>query len=188
MSDAFEAEIGTPSAAVVERLVAGHKEFLSFLESRVHGRAAAEEILQAAFVKAIEAGDSIRESESAVAWFYRVLRNAIVDFYRHRASESRALDVHAREPELPTEPELSAAICQCMRTLIPSLKAEYAEVLERVDLAEQPIPEVALSLGISLNNATVRLHRARQALKRQLERNCRTCATHGCLDCTCSVR
>jgi RNA polymerase sigma-70 factor (ECF subfamily) len=187
MSDAFEAETGTPSAEVVERLVAGHKEFLSFLESRVHGRAAAEEILQAAFVKAIEVGDSIR-SESAVAWFYRVLRNAIVDFYRDRASESRALDLHAREPELPTEPELRAAICQCMRTLIPSLKPEYAEVLKRVDLAEQPISEVASSLGISSNNATVRLHRARQALKSQLERNCRTCATHGCLDCTCSVR
>jgi RNA polymerase sigma-70 factor (ECF subfamily) len=33
----------------------------------------------------------------------------------------------------------------------------------------------------------VRLHRARQALKRELERSCGTCATHGCLDCTCGA-
>jgi RNA polymerase sigma-70 factor (ECF subfamily) len=31
----------------------------------------------------------------------------------------------------------------------------------------------------------VRLHRARAALKTRLEQSCGTCATHGCLDCTC---
>ena len=43
----------------------------------------------------------------------------------------------------------------------------------------------AEDLGITPNNATVRLHRARKALKRELERSCGTCATHGCLDCGC---
>lgn len=32
--------------------------------------------------------------------------------------------------------------------------------------------EVASSLGVTANNATVRLHRARRALKRELERSC----------------
>jgi hypothetical protein len=65
-----------------------------------------------------------------------------------------------------------------MTTLLPNLKAEYAEVLRRVDLEETPLPRVATDLAITTNNATVRLHRARQALRRQLERSCGTCATH----------
>lgn len=48
-----------------------------------------------------------------------------------------------------------------------------------------PLQKVAKALGITTNNATVRLHRARRALKRELERSCGICATHGCLDCTC---
>jgi len=31
----------------------------------------------------------------------------------------------------------------------------------------------------------VRLHRARAALREKLVRSCRTCAEHGCLDCSC---
>ena len=75
-----------------------------------------------------------------------------------------------------------------MNTLIPTLKPEYAEILRRVDLEGAAVPSVAAELGISANNVTVRLHRARQALKKQLERCCGTCATHGCLDCTCDMQ
>lgn len=74
-----------------------------------------------------------------------------------------------------------------MKTLLPNLKSEYAEVLQRADLEELPIGQVAAELDITPNNATVRLHRARQALKRELKRCCGTCAAHGCLDCTCGA-
>jgi RNA polymerase sigma factor (sigma-70 family) len=189
MNHASEPDVvSPPTAEVVERLVAGHREFLSFLESRVPNRAVAEEILQTAFVRTLERGGQIEESESAVAWFYRMLRNALVDYYRRRGVESRALEAEAREPSLPTEPELKSAVCGCMQTLLPTLKGEYAEIIRRVDLDEEPVAAVAASLEISTNNATVRLHRARQALKRQLEKSCGTCATHGCLDCTCGPK
>jgi RNA polymerase sigma-70 factor (ECF subfamily) len=179
-------ELVAPSPEVVARLVEGHREFLRFLEARVASRAVAEELLQNAFVRTLEKGGSIREGESAVAWFYRLLRNALVDHYRRNASENRALEREAREADKSVEPELERAVCQCMKTLLPALKAEYAEILERVDLAEGDVARVAVELGITPNNATVRLHRARQALKRALERSCGTCAAHGCLDCNCS--
>jgi RNA polymerase sigma factor (sigma-70 family) len=180
-----DVEMPPPSAEVVARLVASHRDFLAFLEQRVPSRAVAEELLQAAFVRTLEKGGAIRESESAVAWFYRLLRNALVDYYRHSASEQRALDQQVAEAQVPPEEALQGAVCACMNTLLPTLKSEYAEVLRRVDLEEAPLPQVAAELQITTNNATVRLHRARQALRRQLERSCGTCATHGCLDCTC---
>jgi RNA polymerase sigma-70 factor (ECF subfamily) len=43
----------------------------------------------------------------------------------------------------------------------------------------------AEAAGITPNNASVRLFRAREALRQQLQRSCGTCAEHGCLDCSC---
>lgn len=173
------------SPEVLERLVAGHRDFLRFLESKVESRAVAEELLQTAFVRAMDKGETLRDEESAVGWFRRILQNALVDHYRRRASEKRALEAEAREPTPPNEVELKNAVCRCVEGLVPTLKPEYRSLLERVDLGEKPIAEVAGELGITVNNATVRLHRARQALRRTLEVSCGTCAEHGCLDCSC---
>lgn len=73
----YSSEPMTPEVA--SHLVENHREFLSFLESRVGDRAVAEDILQDAFVKTIEKGEAIRDQDSAIAWFYRLLRNAVVD-------------------------------------------------------------------------------------------------------------
>lgn len=173
------------STPVIDQLVANHRQFLSFLEVRVSSRGVAEEILQAAFVRVVEKGDSVRSSESAMAWFYRLLRNALIDHYRRNDIEARALEVEAREAAEGFELELRDAVCACMGRLLPTLKPEYAEMIRRVDLEDLPLSTVAGELGITQNNATVRLHRARQALKQRLERSCGTCANHGCLDCTC---
>jgi RNA polymerase sigma-70 factor (ECF subfamily) len=179
----IEHEDGEP---VVKALVDSHRHFLAFLERRVGSRAVAEELLQSAFVRTLEKGDALRDEERAVAWFYRLLRNALVDHYRKQAAEGRALEREAREAtEVGPDPELKQTVCACVGELLPTLKPEYSELLRQVELEERSVPEAAAAVGITPNNAGVRLHRARQALKRQLERSCGTCATHGCLDCSC---
>jgi RNA polymerase sigma factor (sigma-70 family) len=171
---------------VVEALVGNHRRFLSFLERRVGSRALAEELLQSAYVRTLEKGGDLQEGEGAVAWFYRLLRNALVDHYRRQSAEGRALEREAREAsEVGLDPELTQTVCACIQDLLPALKPEYAEMVRQVDLEGRSVPEVAREAGITANNAGVRLHRARQALKKQLERSCGTCASHGCLDCTC---
>jgi RNA polymerase sigma factor (sigma-70 family) len=173
---------------VVRSLVDSHRRFLAFLRHRVGSEAVAEELLQAAYVRTLEKGGELREGESAVAWFYRLLRNALIDHYRRQAAEGRALEREAREAtEEGPDLELKDTVCACMGELLPTLKPEYSELLRKVDLEERGVPEVAAEAGITSNNAGVRLHRARQALKRQLERSCGTCATHGCLDCSCQA-
>ncbi len=73
----------------------------------------------------------------------------------------------------------------CLHKLLLLLKPEFAEVLRLVDLDEIPRNVVADRLGLSLNAATVRLHRARQALRHSLELTCETCPVHGYRDCAC---
>jgi RNA polymerase sigma-70 factor (ECF subfamily) len=172
---------------VVEKLVGSHREFLRFLERKVGSRAVAEDILQEAFVKSVERADTLRDGESAVAWFYRMLRNAVIDHHRRRGASDRALALFAQELESEAEPapEMNATVCACVRTLTATLKPEYAEALERIEVEGSSVQGYAAEVGIQPNNAAVRVHRARAALRERVKASCGTCADHGCLDCTC---
>jgi RNA polymerase sigma factor (sigma-70 family) len=170
----------------VSVLLESHRKFLAFLGRRTGSHEVAEDILQAAYARAVEQEDVLRQ-ETVVAWFYRLLRNALVDYYRRQDVERRALETRGEESqgEVAIDPELEWTICECFKALLADLKPEFREILQRVDLGESSVSDAAQSLGITTNNAGVRLHRARLALKVRLEESCRTCATHGCLDCTC---
>jgi RNA polymerase sigma-70 factor (ECF subfamily) len=173
-----------------ERLLEQRKNFVSFVEKRINSPADAEDIVQSAFARLVEKADTIDGHESVVAWFYRVLRNAIIDHYRRRTVKDRRNEEFAREmrdleARLEFDPAAKNQVCRCIRPVMEALKPEYREALKLVDLEERPLRELAESSGISENNAAVRVHRARQALRKQVQITCGACATHGCLDCGC---
>lgn len=176
-----------PEQAAVERLVANHRMFLEFLERRVGDRALAEDILQDAFVRGLARIEQLRDDESVVAWFYRTLRNAVIDHHRRGASAGRGLDGFARELEAHDAPtlELGDVACKCIDRLAASLDPKYADALEHIEVQGQAVKDYAAAIGITPNNAAVRVFRAREALRREVARSCGTCAEHGCIDCTC---
>ncbi len=162
-----------------------HRQFLAFLRPRVEIDAVAEDILQDAYAKSVSRSAEIRDDDSVVAWFYRVLRNAVVDHYRRAGADRNTRARFETETEGSFEPELRDNVCTCVSSLLPDLKPEYADILTAVDLNERSIGEVAAERGLTANNTTVRLHRARAALRRRLVDVCGACSDHGCIDCTC---
>jgi RNA polymerase sigma-70 factor (ECF subfamily) len=184
MDDATTTE-PAPAPEVVAALVANHREFLRFVEKRTGNRALAEEILQDAFVRSLGRTDEIEES--AVGWFYRVLRNAVVDHQRRQQVAHRRLDAFAGE--LATqgngEDELARTVCACVARLAAGLKPEYAHALRHIDVEGLAVKDYAVTAGISASNAGVRVFRARAALKKAMAASCGTCAEHGCYDCSC---
>ncbi len=171
---------------IVENLVGNHRTFLAFLESKVGNRALAEDILHEAFVRSLDKVHTIREGDSATAWFYRVLRNAVIDHARRNASANRRLEMFAHELEADEqEPATLEQVCQCVSRIAGTLKPEYAEAVRRIELEGMSVKDFAALAGISASNAGVRIFRAREALRQQVVRSCGTCAEHGCLDCTC---
>lgn len=187
MAGRIPAHVGRPDPAVVQVLVENHRAFLRFLEKRVRSREAAEDILQDAFGKALDKAGSLRKGESAVAWFYRLLRNAVIDHYRRRASSDRAIEGFARELDDPAEgTETHREVCACVGRLAGTLKSEYADALRQIEVVGVAVKDYAATQGISAGNAAVRVHRAREALRKQVVRSCGTCAQHGCFDCQCA--
>ena len=172
---------------VVAMLAESHRAFLGFLEKRVGRRDVAEDLLQEAFTRGIAKVPALKDGESAVAWFYRVLRNAVIDHHRRSGASERALSALAREMEERVDPDLDTrnAVCRCVARLSDTLKPEYAEALRRIEVDGLSVQQFAAEAGITANNAGVRVFRAREALRKSVVRTCGTCAEHGCLDCTC---
>jgi RNA polymerase sigma-70 factor (ECF subfamily) len=172
------------------QLVDNHRQFLAFLDRRLGDRALAEDILQDAFVKSLEKEADARDETSSVAWFYRTLRNAVIDHYRRSGTRNRALESLARELDGAAEPppELRDEICGCVSRLASTLKPEYEAAIRRVDVEGAPVQDFAAEAGITPNNASVRVFRAREALRKQVKTSCGTCAEHGCLECSCGKK
>lgn len=169
----------------VDRITRQHSKFLNFLSVRLEDRATAEDILQSAYLKAIKHSSEIRQDESTVAWFYRILRNAITDHYRGGAARSRAYEGFSVAATETYEPELANTVCACIGDVIDDLKSEYRTAIEQVDLGGATVEAFALSQQVSPNNASVRLHRARKEVAKRLTTVCGACAKHKCLNCTC---
>lgn len=186
---------GRPALSLGEKavtvLVAERKRFHRFLASRVGDDATADDLLQESLRRALERGDTLRRNESAVAWFYRILRNAVSDHFRKTGSEKRRTekllaDMQARgdEVDFPSA-DWDAAVCACFRGLLPSLKPRYAEVIHRVDLRGESKFDVGRDMKIKRGTMDVLLHRARSALRQQLETFCGACSRESCLACYC---
>jgi RNA polymerase sigma-70 factor (ECF subfamily) len=175
--------------AVRAALLESYDHLRHYLKKRLGAQAEAEEVLQAFVLRAIERSSDIRDADSVRGWLSRVLATTIADFHR-QASKNKA-----REVPLVSElsdriaadqgVEVDTAICECLHAHLPRLKAEHAEVIRRIDLGGESRELVAADMGVTVNNLTVRLYRARQALKKRLEDMCLACVEETFLDCRC---
>jgi RNA polymerase sigma-70 factor (ECF subfamily) len=160
-------------------------EFTGFARQRLADPELAADAVQESLLKALKASGTVRDAQSAKAWFYRILRRTIIDLYRRRDVQERAAARMERELDASPMADEERIACACLSRLIPTLKPQYATLVRRIDLDGEALEPVAASLGITTNNLKVRLHRARQQLKERVTQTCRLCAKHGCLDCTC---
>ena len=173
---------------LLNELLEHRAKFLAFLAARVSDPATAEDILQDAYTRTLDKGGQIQKTESVVAWFYRVLRNALTDHYRRDAARGRAYEGLSAETPDNYEMEQQANLCTCIEGVVQTLKPEYRLALEQIDLSDQSIADFAKAEHTTANNVSVRLHRARRAAAKRLIQVCGSCADHKCLDCSCKRR
>ena len=117
--------------------------------------------------------------------FLRYLERRVGD---HELAEEILQDAFIKVTHVAPEPEMSEDICACISRLAVTLKPEYAEALQAIDVQGTPVKTFAEQRGLSTSNAGVRIFRAREALKKRVIESCGTCAEHGCVNCTCRTR
>jgi len=117
-------------------------------------------------------------------WIYRIATNVAFDRAR-----SPGFQLQARTAEPAALAGLGAAptieqdiarreMSECVRDYVDQLPADYRTVVVLSELEELPDREIAEVLGISLEAAKIRLHRARARLRQMLEQGCDVCVAH----------
>ena len=177
-------------AAVRQELVEVHRNLLGFLRRRLRNPEEAEEVLQRFAVRALERAGELRDVRTVRGWLGRILATTIVDHQRQAIRRRREMPMEPEALERASDafapdPEVDGIVCDCLYKLLPTLRPDYADAIWRADILGEPRDRIAASLGTSLNNVNVRLHRGRRALKTRLEETCLTCPVHGFLDCRC---
>nr|WP_306264823.1 sigma-70 family RNA polymerase sigma factor [Pararhizobium sp. IMCC3301] len=156
---------------VARQLVERRQEFFRFFRCRLARPEDAEDALQDFCIKAIRAANALEDSVKVDAWLGRIQRNTLTDYYRRRATRQNVEAAFAREPccEAALDPESEHVAYGYVHNLLPLLRPDYAEIIRRVDLEQTPRQRVAAELGLTTNNVGVRLHRARRALRIEIE-------------------
>lgn len=149
-----------------------------------------DDVLQEVLVKAAQALPEFRGEASLATWLHQITHRAALDHLRSRRHRERQ-----QTTALPDDPHSAAAcaggaagnlsapaeapqrlvrsdMCECIREFIGRLSPEHAEVLALKDLEGLTNAEIGLRLGISLDAAKIRLHRARTAMRQLLDRDC----------------
>ncbi len=170
--------------AVRDALGSQREELLALVRRRGGGKVDAEEVLHVALERALERAEQVRDVDRAEAWVGRVVRNALIDELRKK----RVPVVPVDELELAAVDDDAEVDCWCVLAQAEQLKPEYAQILRRVIVDGIPVTQLAAELGITPNNAMVRLHRARTALKERLRSHCGTTTVRSCSDCGCEER
>jgi len=188
-SSSNAAEPAVPPARadrLAHALDAQRAAFKAFLVARVGHAADAEDILQTGLVKALRHAGELRDDTKLTAWFYQLLRRAIIDHARSRRSALARDSLYAADSALAqNSADNERALCRCFEPLLAELKPNHAALLRLVELEGQSVAAAAITLRLTANNASVTLHRARAALRTKLETVCGPCAIDACLDCGC---
>ncbi|WP_326567706.1 sigma-70 family RNA polymerase sigma factor [Amycolatopsis rhabdoformis] len=153
--------------ALVRTLFAEHgKAMLAYATRLLGDRAAAEDVVQEALVRAWRNPQRVTDgSRSVRAWLLTVVRNLVVD--RARARAARPTEVAESPTTVAVSRDHSTAVVDSIvvREALDGLSPEYREVLEQVYLRGHTVPETAAHLGIPAGTVKSRSHRALRALR-----------------------
>ena len=138
----------------------------------------AEDLTQEVFARAYVSLDRFDGRSTIVTWLYGIARKVLYKHWRRLGRRRRTPPPGIADPigrggiddadpeRLFVQQRRAAALQAAMETLPP----HYREAFVLVALRELPTAEVAALLGISRSNVSVRVHRARARIHRELAR------------------
>jgi RNA polymerase sigma-70 factor, ECF subfamily len=137
---------------------------------------AAEDLTQETFVRVQDHLAELKDPTKLASWIFRIAYNLCQDHFRKK-SEYLNDSANHEESQIVEENSIEKQFEQhqmgeCVQREIDRLPELLRTVIILSDMMEFNQREIADILGITVENAKVRLHRARKRLKEFLERKC----------------
>lgn len=170
-------------------LIAAHQDKLYRVAYRMTGHQEdAQDLLQDALLEAYRSFKKFQRGTYFEKWLYRIMTNTFIDRQRRAkrigwvqsldapiagsedAGESGSRDIADWESD-PQRSVLKDAFAEPVQRALDSLAPEFRMVLILSDVEEFSYEEISEMMETPVGTVRSRLHRARAAMKRHLERN-----------------
>lgn len=148
-----------------------------FILSLIKDEFVADDLIQETFLRIQQNLDSLRDPSKLSSWIFRIAYNLCQDHFRQSKALLNKENGDQEEMEPSEEPSTQKEMEQremgkCVQAQINLLPEPLRAVLFLFDIMEFNQQEIADTLGITIENVKVRLHRARKKLKAILEEKC----------------
>jgi len=149
--------------------------------TRLVGEGEAEDLTQSVMLKISEGLPDFRGDSSLSTWIYRIATNAALDRLRRRTIQpSAATEAELDEADVPEEAQAPSVektaireeMNACIRDFIERLPHNYKTVMVLSEVEGFKNDEIAAICELSLDTVKIRLHRAREKLRKDLEAGC----------------
>ena len=163
--------------AEFDRIYAEHHARILRYLTRMVGAQDAEDLAQEVFIRAARSYDDFRHEAKIETWLYRIATHVAVDRLRGTASRRETLlgqeldEVAADGQESVSsleEKTLRRAANECIRNVIYGLPENYRTPLILSELEGFTNREIAEIMDVSLDTVKIRLHRAKEQLRKAL--------------------
>lgn len=147
-----------------------------YAASLVGDAATAEDLTQAAFVKAWESLPKLRNPGAFIVWIHRIVRNLAVDAGRLTARETPSgpgdgPEWDTEDPRHDGRPDaalLERERALAIRQAVAALPDHQREVVVLHHFCGTPVEDVAQIVGVPVGTVLSRLARARETLRRRI--------------------
>lgn len=157
---------GDPNA--LTELIRFHQAGLTlFLYGITKNYELAQDAVQETFIKLYVKKPKFKGNSQFQTWLYKIGKNTAVDLLRRK--KAMPLEVSPQPSEDPALQYLADENKRSVHRALCNLPPAYYEILWLVYFEELPVRDAAKIIGKSQNNTSVLLHRAKTALKNQLE-------------------
>jgi RNA polymerase sigma factor (sigma-70 family) len=179
---------GLSDNEIINQVISGNQQAYAGLVDRyqsyvftlalrmVKNREDAEEVAQDAFIKAYKYLADFKGASKFSTWLYTIVNNTGISFLRKKKLDVQSLDneqVFERadnfDSGMRADTVEQKSRLAMVNDAIGLLSPDDAQIITLFYKAEQSLEETAQILGIEVNAAKVRLHRARTRLKDKME-------------------
>jgi len=160
----------TGDAAAFEELVGRYaprvRNFLGQLLGDAH---VAEDVLQEVWLDVFRGFEKLQELDAFRPWLYRIARDRAYRLLRRRGFRTRPIE-EVEVPGPPAEDDAHSDQRDLLSSSLELLPLEQREVVLLRYHEKMPYEQIADAIGCGIGTVRSRLHYAKRALRRQIER------------------
>ena len=170
-------------SAEFDRLVLEHIDMLYAVALKLtRNQADAQDLTQAAIVKAFRFHDKFKEGTYIKAWLLTILRNTFINDYRRKVRRptfvqltgTESADSVSPDPEVGIDPggtkygDIIELLDDRVKEAIESLPEDFRTAVIMADVEDKSYKEIAEAMDCPIGTVMSRLYRGRKLLREQL--------------------